>query len=187
MHNPGHNPVRLAFASIRTRYVKIEATELWKAFDTYPAFFALSEVEVLAGEQNLALGKLVRSSDGMSNLIAPGGRYWSSAALSDGFGPDGRLVSTREWLMTLDRRRQLETRRHELLVEAEQLVAGWRRAGLTGIALVGLLGAFLIVALPIRYRIQANRELIRVRCLVGPSPLMYARLEATLFSGRSSY
>jgi signal transduction histidine kinase len=163
MHNPGHNPGRISFAPIRTRYVKIEATELWKAFDTYPAFFALSEVEVLAGDQNLARGKIVRSSDGIMNLIAPGGRYWSAAALSDGFGPDGRLVSTREWLMALDRRRQLETRRHELLVEAEQLVAGWRRAGLTGIALVGLLGAFLIVALPIRYRIQANRELIRVR------------------------
>ena len=143
--------------------MKIEAKELWKAFESFPAFFALSEVEVLAGDQNLARGKIVRSSDGIMNLIAPGGRYWSAAALSDGFGPDGRLVSTREWLMALDRRLQLETRRHELLVESEQLVAGWRRAALAGIALVGLLGAFLIVALPIRYRIQANRELIRVR------------------------
>ena len=99
----------------------------------------------------------------MINVIAPGGRYWSSAALSDGFGPDGRLVSTREWLTRLDRRLQLETRRHDLRGEAERMVAGWRRAGLTGFAVLGLSGAFPVIALPIRYRIHANRELLKVR------------------------
>ncbi len=136
---------------------------MWKAFESYPAFFALSEVEVLAGDENLARGKVVRSPDGMLNVIAPGGRYWSGAALSDGFGPDGRLVSTREWVTQLDRRLQLETRRHELRAEADRLVSGWRRTGLTGLAVLGLVGAFLIIALPIRYRIHANRELLKVR------------------------
>ena len=163
MRNPGHNPVELAFAPSRGRYVRIEATELWKAFDGYPAFFALSEVEILAANHNLALGKVVRSPDGMLNVIAPGGRFWSSAALSDGFGPDGRLVSTREWLTQLDRRLQLETRRDALRGEAARLVAGWRRTGLTGFALLGLVGAFLIIVLPIRYRLHAKRELIKVR------------------------
>lgn len=161
--NPGHNPVTVPFAAVRGRYVRIEATELWKAFDNYPAFFALSEVEVLAGEKNLAQGKAARSSDGMLNLIAPGGRYWSSAALSDGFGPDGRLVSTREWMIRLDQRLRIETRIHLLRVEADRLVSGWRRMGLTGFAVLGLVGAFLIIALPIRYRIHANRELLKVR------------------------
>ena len=79
--NPGHNPVRIPITASRGRYVRIEATELWKAFESYPAFFALSEVEVLAEEKNLALGKAVRSPDGMMNIIAAGGRFWSSAAL----------------------------------------------------------------------------------------------------------
>lgn len=161
--NPGHNPVIVPVEAGRGRYVRIEATELWKAFESYPAFFALSEVEVLSGNGNAALGKAVRSADGMQNLIAPGGRFWTSAALSDGYGPDGRLVSTREWLTQLDKRLRIETRRHELRVEAASLIAGWRRAGLTVFALLGLAGAFAIIAVPIRYRIHANRELLKVR------------------------
>jgi signal transduction histidine kinase len=161
--NPGHNPVTIAFAPTRGRFVKVEATELWKAFESYPAFFALSEVEILSGDKNLAINKVVRSSDGMMNLIAPGGRSWSGAALSDGFGPDGLLVSTREWMMLLDQRLRLETRRYELQAEAENLINTWRRRRLTGLAILGLVGAFLIVALPIRYRIHANRELKKVR------------------------
>ena len=163
MPNPGHNPVLLAFKAIRTRQVRIEAIELWKVFEAYPAFFALSEVEVLSGNENLVRGKPVRSSDGMLNLMATGGRFWSSAALSDGFGPDGRLVSTRQWLAQLDRRLQLETRRHELKAEGERWLRGWRSAGLAGFAVLGLLGAFLIVALPIRYRRRARRDLLKVR------------------------
>lgn len=161
--NPGHNPVEISFTPIRGRYVRVEATLLWKAFENYPAFFALSEVEVLSGNKNLALGKVVRSSDGMMNLIAPGGRSWSGAALCDGYGPDGLLVSTREWMSLLDKRLRLETRRHELLLESEHLVSGWRRMRLTGLTILGLLGAFLLIVLPIRYRIHANRELTKVR------------------------
>jgi signal transduction histidine kinase len=161
--NPGHNPVDLPFEEVRGRYVRIEATKLWKAFEEYPAFFALSEVEVLHGDEDLALGKPVRSSDGMLNLIAPGGRYWSGAALSDGYGPDGLLVSAREWMNQLDQRLRLETLRHRLHLETGRVVNGWRNAGLAGFALLGLAGAFMLIALPIRYRIQANRELVRIR------------------------
>lgn len=161
--NPGHNPVSVPVEPVRARQVKIEAAELWKAYEDYPAFFALSEVQVMQGDENLAAGKPVRSPDGMLNLITSGGRYWSGAALSDGFGPDGKLVPTREWLALLGKRLDIETRRHELQGESARLVTGWRRAGLAGFALLGLAGAFAIVALPIRYRIHARRELERVR------------------------
>ncbi|MEN9975448.1 MAG: hypothetical protein RLZZ282_1454, partial [Verrucomicrobiota bacterium] len=163
MRNPGHNPVSIPFATVRGRFLKIEANRLWKPFDTFPAFFALSEVEVIANHHNLALNKIVRSPDGMLNVIAPGGRFWSSAALSDGFGPDGQLVSTRKWLTQLDARLQLETRDHGLRGEAADLISDWRRAGLTGLAMLGLAGAFLVIVLPIRYRIHARRELTKVR------------------------
>ena len=47
--------------------------------------------------------------------------------------------------------------------ETGRLINGWRSAGLIGFALLGLAGAFLIIVLPIRYRIHANRELLKVR------------------------
>lgn len=161
--NPGHNPVLVTFPPVQARYVRVDATVLWKAFDDYPAFFALSEVEVLSGESNLATGKGIQSPDGMMNLIAPGGRFWSAGALSDGFGPDGRLVPVRQWMIALDERLRLETRRHMLSAEAGRVVEGWRNVGLTGLIALSLAAAFLIVFLPIRYRIQANRELVKVR------------------------
>jgi signal transduction histidine kinase len=163
MRNPGHNPVLVPVEPASGRYVKIEATELWKDFESYPAFFALSEVEVLSENRNVALGQAVRSADGMQNLIAPGGRFWTSAALSDGYGPDGRLVPTREWLSQLDQRLHIETQTHHLGVEAASLISAWRRTGITFFALMGLAGAFAIIAVPIRYRIRANRELLKVR------------------------
>lgn len=163
MPNPGHNPVEIPFTETRARFVKVEATKLWKAFEKYPAFFALSEVEVLSDFKNLAVGKNLSSSGGMMNLIAQGGRSWTLAALSDGCGPDGLLVSVREWLGLLDQRLQLETRRHVLEGEAQNLLSGWRRTRLTGLAILGLTGAMLIIVLPIRYRIHANRELTKVR------------------------
>lgn len=161
--NPGHNPVLISFEPVRAQRVKVEAVELWKAFDEFPAFFALSELEVLSGENNLALGKGVQSPDSMSSVIAPGGRFWSTAALSDGFGPDGQLISEKEWMKLLDQRVRLETRRHVLSAEAGQLVTGWRQAAQVSFGLLVLAGVFLIVALPIRYRLHANRELTKVR------------------------
>jgi signal transduction histidine kinase len=163
MPNPGHNPVDIPFTETRARFVKVEATKLWKAFEIYPAFFALSEVEVLSDFKNLAVGKKVSSSGGMMNLIGQGGRSWTLAALSDGCGPDGLLVSVREWLGLLDQRLRLETRRHVLEAEAKNLLSDWRRTRLSGLTILGLIGAILIIVLPIRYRIHAKRELTKVR------------------------
>ncbi len=161
--NPGHSPVFIPLDRCRGRYVRIEATELWKQFDKYPAFFALSEVEALDGEQNIALGALVRSPDGMGNVIGTDARYWGTISLCDGFGPDGRLVPPRDWLLGLDRRLALETRAHRLRLEAQGIMADWRRAALTAVVLLALAGAVAIVALPIRYRVREARQLVRVR------------------------
>lgn len=163
LRNPGLNPVLLPCEPTAGRYLRIEANLLWKEFDFYPAFFALSEVEVFSKGKNLALGKPVRSSDGMMNLIAPGGKFWSGAALSDGFGPEGKLVATREWLLKLDERLKLESTIHDLRAEEARTVNGWRRAGISFSILMGLAGAFAIIALPIRYRIQSHKDLLKVR------------------------
>jgi signal transduction histidine kinase len=163
MGNPGHSPVDIPLGRCRGQKVRIDVAELWKVFEDYPAFFALSEIEVLDGEENRGAGAAVRSPDGMGNVIGSGLQYWNTASLSDGFGPDGRLVSRREWLMQLDQRLKLEQRRHALQQEAGAIVDRWRRAGLWTFALLGGAGALVLIALPIRYRMREKRELARVR------------------------
>lgn len=161
--NPGHNPVRVSFERTSARYVKVEAAQLWKAIENYPAFFALSEVEVLAGDENIALGKRVQSPSGMLDMIGPGGRFWNSASLSDGFGPDGKLVTTREWLLKLDERLKLETLRYDLQAEAAELTRDWSNTAKIFLALLGFAAAVVIIVLPIRYRIHSTRQVIKIR------------------------
>jgi signal transduction histidine kinase len=163
MGNPGHNPVEIPLGPCRGRRVKIEVSQLWKAYEDYPAFLALSEVEVLDGERNQARGAAVRSPDGMGNVIGSGLQYWNAASLSDGFGPDGRLAPRREWLVELDRRLRLETRRHQRIVESAAIIDHWRRTALALFAVLGGAGAIVLVALPLRYRLREKRELARVR------------------------
>jgi signal transduction histidine kinase len=161
--NPGHSPVDVPLGPRRGRKVKIEATGLWKDYEDYPAFFALSEVQVLQGEQSRGAGAVVRSPDGMGNVIGSGLQYWNTASLCDGFGPDGKLVSRRAWLTQLDQRLKLEQRRHLLTGEARAIVDRWRQASLWAFALLGGAGALVLIALPIRYRMREKRELARVR------------------------
>ncbi len=163
MRNPGHNPVLASFPETRGRFVRIEAVELWKEFEEYPAFFALSELEILAAGRNLARGRPVFSADGMSNVIASTGRIWSSAALCDGFGPDGRLTSTRAWLLALNDRLEIESRLHALGLESARLIRQWRQIALAGTAALGLVAALLAVVLPVRSRRRNRRELLKVR------------------------
>lgn len=161
--NPGNSPVDVSFEPVRARHVKIEAVQLWKIFDEYPAFFALSEVEVLSAGKNLAKGKGFRVPGDTSVITDSAGRFWTGAALSDGFGPDGKLVTAREWMLQLDQRLKLETRRSDLIKEASGLVVWWRRAAQICGGVLVLVGAFLIISLPIRYRLATRRELTAVR------------------------
>jgi signal transduction histidine kinase len=163
MANPGHNPVLVSLGATRGRSVRIEATELWKSYASFPAFFALSEVEVLAGNQAVSHGAAVRSSGGMGAVVGSGVQYWIASSLSDGFGPEGKLVSRREWLLALDQRFRKESSIARMQQEADDIVAGFRRAGITTFGLLGAAGAFLLVYLPLRYRVRAKRELVKVR------------------------
>ncbi|MCH7227401.1 histidine kinase [Verrucomicrobiaceae bacterium E54] len=163
MRNPGHNPVEVKLGELSGRFVRIEATRLWKPFESYPAFFAMSEVELWNGPENVALGARVRSPDGMGNVIASGARFWSTVSLCDGYGPDGKLVPTQEWLAAIDRRLALETERHELRREAGRIIADWRRAVFWVLGLLGGVGGVALVVLPLRYRIRERQQLRAVR------------------------
>lgn len=161
--NPGHNPFLVTLGACKGSHVRIEATELWKVYEKFPAFAALSEVEVLNGETNVGLGALVRTSGMAGTIISSGSQYWSLASLTDGFGPEGKLVPDRQWLLSLNRRLELETSRYHLQREREQIIGMWRRSLWATVAILGAAGAIVLVALPLRYRLRTKRQLEEVR------------------------
>ncbi len=150
--NPGHNPATVRFPETTVQHVRLECSRIWKKFPHYPAFLAFSEIQLLHGETNLAEGAAVSVSERRGVVKAHLPLVWSEESLADGYGPQGKLVSRREWLLLLKQRLELETRQQALMVEAENMVTTLRKR-LTGT--FGGIGALAILALfilPVRYR-----------------------------------
>ncbi|HEX8296424.1 MAG TPA: family 78 glycoside hydrolase catalytic domain [Chthoniobacteraceae bacterium] len=81
--NPGRKPVTFdatkAAAGKPRRFVRITASKLWQRNPTaFP--FALSQLEVVSGGKNAAVGKLVTAKDSVEAF------GWGSASLTDGLG-----------------------------------------------------------------------------------------------------
>lgn len=75
--HPGDTPLVLP-AGIKARFVRVTATRLWKRTDDW--IFALSEMLVASGKDNLASGKSVTALDSIE--AAPS---WSTKNLVDGY------------------------------------------------------------------------------------------------------
>ncbi len=162
MENPGENPSTYHIGPQKARYLRVTATKLWKKFVDYPAFFALSELQVLDHETNIAAGADVLCISGNKRIKAHGTYIYSPDALTNGFGPEGKLLSTREWLLELSRRFKLETERYHLTRELRGIGDNWRSWGLASSWGVGTFGILGLVFLPIRYRVREKRHFKRV-------------------------
>ncbi|RKX47762.1 MAG: hypothetical protein DRP64_00190 [Verrucomicrobia bacterium] len=163
MDNPGHNPVEFRFSQTEARFIQFKALKLWKRFESYPAYLALSEVEVLNGVENIALGARVVSSDQIGRTPAHGDLVWSENSLTDGYGPGGLLVQPRAWLLGLKARMLLEVQQYELESKTASITATvrhWVFGALILLAGGGTLGS---VVLPMRARLLRRREVLRVR------------------------
>ncbi|MBL9185941.1 MAG: hypothetical protein JNK23_00540 [Opitutaceae bacterium] len=155
--NPAANPVTIVTPGARARYVRVTATLLWERAENFA--FTLSELQVYAGERNVALGCAVQALD---NYPAPAPN-WAPANLTDGFTGERRLVEWPDWLHGLSRRR-------EALIElggAEQLAAQARAAALDRLGhmgwatvLAGVAGTIVVVRRSRRIR---QRDLERLR------------------------
>ncbi len=161
--NPGFNPVVLEFPAVQARFVRFEATKLWKPFASYPAFLALSEMEILNGTENIALGAPVTSSDQIGQVQAHRNLMWSEQALTDGLGPMGALAPTKAWLMGLGTRLRLETQAEQLHAEMAAIAASVRHWVFGVLMVLGGCGIFLSVLFPIRFRSLRRREILRIR------------------------
>ena len=158
MENPGDNPVTLRFPTHRARYVRVVATKFWKNFKNYHAFFGMSELQILNGETNIAAGCEVVCSSLPQKIAAHNDLFWSARSLTDGNGPEGELLTSRDWLLELSKRFDLEQARYQLSRELGRIHSRWRRGSLALLWTVGGFGTLGLVFLPIRYRVRVKRQ-----------------------------
>lgn len=124
-------PMVIPATGRRMRCIQVVATQPWMV--NRKGVHALSEIEVWAGGRNLAAGRMVRRNHG--NQAAEVG------SLTDGIGPDGRIVPVSTWLEGLEHRSrvidELERLRplHQNLSERSRINAAWCSAAMIGVAL----------------------------------------------------
>jgi mono/diheme cytochrome c family protein len=112
MPHPGDRWQNLSAAGTSGRYVRVTAARLWQRTNDW--IFALGELIVLSGGQNVAIDKPVSALDSIE--AAPS---WAQRNLVDGFSSRER-VTTAEGLMP--RRRELEKLLQQAAVQRTELV-----------------------------------------------------------------
>ncbi|MBI3839442.1 MAG: DUF1549 domain-containing protein [Planctomycetia bacterium] len=83
--HPGDKPYRVSTAGATGRYVRVTASQLWKRTNDW--IFALAELLVLSGSENVALAKTVTSLD---SIEAP--PSWAMKNLVDGYSSLTQIV-----------------------------------------------------------------------------------------------
>ncbi|CAN5176264.1 hypothetical protein BH23VER1_BH23VER1_33080 [soil metagenome] len=155
--NPGDNAVPIPLPDgVRARYVRCTATHLWKRDNDY--VFALGELQVFSGAENVALGAGVTSFDSTEAGL------WSEPFLVDGFDSRERLREDQlGWLNGLARRHALERELAALAGERAHRVDRIMLR-LTIAAAVGALATVVLLGILIaRNRLYRRRETDRLR------------------------
>jgi signal transduction histidine kinase len=161
--NPGNNPVTNRFQPVEARFVRLRPTKLWKPFQHYPAFLALSEIQILNGEENLSSSAKVTPSENPNPFPAQGQHRWSKESLTDNHGPKGKLLTRKAWLELLEERKILEITRIRLASEIRKIERRWQFFISTGLGLIGVAGLLAVIILPIRFRLRERRKIRLIR------------------------
>lgn len=161
--NPGNNPTTDRFPKTKTRFVRIVTERLWKPFQHYPAFFASSEIQVLSGEQNLAIGASVFPSENTEPFAAQGKYRWSPASLTDNHGPSGLILSRRTWLEQLGERKVLESELQNHLSEMALIHHRYGVGTTVSLWTTATLALLVAVTLPFRFRFRERRKIRKIR------------------------
>lgn len=117
------------------RFIRLKATELWSEGLRYG--YALSEIQVYSGNENVASGKSVVASDSSEEEEG-----WSPGALVDGFTSRYRIIELPDYLDLIGRRGELEIEAADLARRKEGKI---RMAGAALTYGGGGFGLFLVV------------------------------------------
>ena len=155
--NPAENPVLIPVEGVAARFVRVTATWLWARTNDF--IFALAELEVRSGGENVARSGVVTSFD---TIEVPS---WSRSFLVDGFNSQGRIVDLAEWLRGLSRRREIDLEWAQIAMDRQQQSAALATTAIR--CLVGAaLGLVVLFVVWLRLRVRARRrevELLRQR------------------------
>lgn len=151
--NPGDNPITIRTPGITARHVRIALPP------GNQSRFGLSEVEVYAGDRNVARNATVTSTADPSNYS----NKWPRSLLVDGFTSYGRLKELPDWLDEWDQRARLtaelatlDGERPRLLGEARNRV--WWIGGNAAVLVLIAAGAWVMMQ-----RRRRARELDQLR------------------------
>jgi signal transduction histidine kinase len=119
-------PANFPSAPVTARYVRLTATGLDPRIE--PHYMALAEIQVYAGDTNVALETSVTASNPAGRKEA--GKRWSPRFLVDEFTSRTRLLEYPSWLDKLETRRSMELRLIELTEALDQEVTRvWLKFG----------------------------------------------------------
>ena len=156
--NPGDDPAIFRSRGFPVRYLRMTADRLWRRGKVN--HFALAEMQVYAGGENVALHRPVSVSDSIED---PASDRWAPAFLVDGFSSRNRLVELPEYLDLIDRRQQisldLASLREKRSSQADRVLTA--AAIGSGAALFGIVSILIFILL--RQSRQRTRETRRVR------------------------
>ena len=149
-----------AVQSIKAQYVRITSTKGDVRFQ--PPTVAFSEIQVYAGDENVAEKATVIAAAGSDSLAES---RWSRAALVDGYTSRFQLMELSTWLERIDQRRNYETRlakvTRDLATAREQFESQFRLFG--GSFLVAIVTTLLVVIVRQRSRLQRETRKLRER------------------------
>ena len=152
--NPGACAVMFPLEQREFRRIRIEANELWERNNDY--LFALAELQVWSGGENVAYGKPVSALDEV------GIGLWSNPALTDGFSSQRNLLPLQDWIDGLTRHIVLERRSAEIAQSLDQNAVRARQrwfAFAVVVSLVGTVGFVLVIWIQRRQAARAHEAL----------------------------
>jgi signal transduction histidine kinase len=161
--NPGYNPVTLRFPRVSARHVRLDITGQHQPDRLTAPRVLLSEMEVLDGMSNLALGKPVSTADASRQRPHDARRVWSVDGLTDGHSSTGRLIPLRQWVEDLSHRFDLALEQRALVAERDAILARTHKWSL--IALFAMLSSTIIglVIWQARLRLAGQRRIRELR------------------------
>ena len=156
--HPWGSPVVMPCEGSSGRYVRLVGKVLWGREKLYS--FALAEVQVYAGNENVALGKKVSVLDAAEK---PGSTRWAPKFVVDGYTSSHRLIELPDYLELMVRRGKAFREQMMLKAQRDQKVQQMVTTMSVGGGSVGGVALFGWAWMLVRHRALRRREALLLR------------------------